>query len=137
MAAALADGFGEPGLGAAKLIHQPAISLGLLDGRQILALEVLDQRDLQCLRIRERSDDDRDLVHPHALRGPPPPLAGNQLESRLLAGHGTHEQRLNDALLADRLGERIEFGFDKAPPRLECAGADQLDWYAALRRRIG
>ena len=47
---------------------------------------------------------------------------------------GRTSKRLEDALLADRLGERVELGLGKAPPRLECPGADQLDRHAALRR---
>ena len=75
-------------------------------------------------------------MHPDALRGAPPPLAGNQLEGSFLTGERPDQQGLDDALLADRLGERIEFGLIKAPPRLERPRADQLDRHAALRRRI-
>ena len=137
MAAALAHGFGETRLGAAELVHQPAVGLGLLQCRQVLALQVLDQRDFQCIRICQRADDDRDLVHADALRRAPPPLAGDQLEGRFLNGERADQQGLDDALFADRLGERIELGLVKAPPRLEGAGANQLDRHAALRRRIG
>src|SRR4051812_28650761 len=136
MAAALADGFGKTRLGAAKLLHQPAIGLGLLERRQILALQVLDQRDFQRLGIRQRADDDRNFVHPDALRGAPPPLAGNQLEGGFLTSQRADQQGLDDALFADRLGERVEFRLAKAPPWLEGARADQLDRYAALRWRI-
>ena len=34
-------------------------------------------------------------------------------------GERAHQQRLQDALFADRLGERVELGLGKAPPRLE------------------
>ena len=137
MAAALADGFGETRLGAAKLVHQPAVGLGFLERRQILALQVLDQRDFQRVGIRQRADDDRDFVQPDALRGAPPPLAGDQLEGRFLNGERADQQGLDDALFADRLGERIELGLVKAAPRLKRSRADQLDRHAALRRRIG
>ena len=137
MAAALADGFGETRLGAAKLLHQPAVGLSLLERRQILALQVLDQRHFQRVRIRQRADDDRDLMHADALRGAPSPLARNQLEDGFLTGERPDQQGLDDALFADRPGERIELGLVKTAPRLERAGADQLDRHAALRRRIG
>ena len=69
-----------------------------------------------------------------ALRRPPAALPGNQLEIGLLAGERPHQQRLENALLADRLGKGVELGLGEAPPRLECPGPDQLDRHPALRR---
>ncbi len=76
-------------------------------------------------------------MHADALRGAPPPLAGDQLEGSFLRGEGPHQQGLQDAFLADRLGESVELGLGKAPPRLECPGTDQLDRNTTLRRRFG
>src|SRR5215469_12900507 len=136
MAAALADGLGERRLGAPELLHQPVIGLGLLQRRQILALQVLDERDLERLGIGKSTHDDRDLVHADALRRAPAPLAGNQLETGLLVPQRAHEEGLEDALFADRLRKRVELRLRKAAARLESAGADQLDRNAALRRRF-
>ena len=51
MAAALADGFGEARLGAAEFGQQPLVGLGLFERRQILALQILDERDFERLDI--------------------------------------------------------------------------------------
>jgi hypothetical protein len=72
-----------------------------------------------------------------ALRGAPPPLAGNQLEFRLFSSQRPHQQRLEDALLSDRLSECLELRLGKAPPWLEDPRPDQLDRNATLRRRLG
>src|SRR5215471_9362611 len=140
MAAALADRLGDIALAPPEFLHEPAVGLGLLERRQILALQVFDQRDLQHLGIAERTNDDRDLVQPGALRRAPAPLAGNQLEfGARIAGivdevvDRTHQQRLHDPLLADRLHEPIELGFRKTPPRLEWRRADCLDRHGARR----
>ena len=64
------------------------------------------------------------------LRRSPAPFARDQLEFRPgVAGISNdiinqivdrpHQERLDDALFADRLHEAVELGFDKAPPRLE------------------
>ena len=71
-------------LGMAKLLDQPVIRLGLLERRQVLALQIFDQRNFERLDIRELSDDDRHVVQADALRRPPTPLAGDQLKRLLL-----------------------------------------------------
>jgi hypothetical protein len=144
MAAALADCLGDLSLAVPELLHQAAVGLRLLERGQILALQILDERDLQDLGIAKRPDDDRHFVQSGALRRAPPPLAGDQLEFRSGgAGIGDeiidqivdrpHQERLDDPLLADRLHKTVEFGFDKAPPRLERRRTDCLDRDRARR----
>ena len=82
VAAALADRFGEARLAAAEFARQAAIGFGLLERRQILALQVLDQRDLERLGIAERAARRPAPRAAPALRRPPAPLAGDQLEIR-------------------------------------------------------
>src|SRR5271166_3683470 len=137
MTAAFADRLGEAGLAAAEFLHQPAIGLCLLERRQILALKVLDQCDFERLRIRDRANDDRDLMQPETLRGTPPPLAGNKLEIRLFSSQRPHQQRLEDPFLSDRLSESFELRLGEAAPRLEHPRPDQLDRNATLRHRVG
>src|SRR5215467_7290819 len=136
MAAALADGFGETGLRAAELRDQPAVSLSLFQRRQVFALQVFNERDFQHLGISEHADDDRDFVHPDPLRRAPASLTGNQLEGSLLAAQRPDQQGLEDALLADRLRERVELGIGKATSRLERRRPDELDRHAPLRRQL-
>jgi hypothetical protein len=59
--------------------HKPLICFGFLDRIQILALDILDERDLERLDIIEFANDDRDLVKLRPLRRPPAPLAGDDL----------------------------------------------------------
>ena len=67
-------------------------------------------------------EDDRDVVQPGALRRAPAPLAGDDLEGVGGAAHGAHDDRLDDAALADRGRELVELGVGK-----NCA-ADCADW---------
>ena len=62
MAAAFAHRIGKARLSAAELAHQPAIGLRLLQRRQILALEVFHQCDLERFRVGDPANDDRNLV---------------------------------------------------------------------------
>jgi len=55
--AAPAEVLGELGLGCAELVDQPPVPGGLLDGVQVLALEVLDQRDLEEIPLVHFADD--------------------------------------------------------------------------------
>src|ERR1700733_1756032 len=71
MAAALAQGLGEARLSAAELVDQPAKRLRFFENCQIFALQILDQRNLQCLDITEGADQHRHLVQPGALRRTP------------------------------------------------------------------
>ena len=140
MAAALADRLGEARLGAAELVHQPAVGLGLLERRQILALQILHQRDFDTSESPKRADNDRNLVHPDALRRAPAPLAGDQLEIGVVLGDRPHQQRLHDALLADRLGQRLSSSSAKWRRGWNGAGPDRLDRHDAALRcapRIG
>src|SRR5438270_11606097 len=144
MAAALADRLGDVALAMPELLYQTAVGLRLLERCQILPLEILDERDLQDLGIAQRPDDDRPLVQSGTLRRSPAPFAGDQLEFRPGVARisndiinqivdRTHQERLDDALFADRLHEAIELGFGKAPPRLERRRADCLDRHRARR----
>jgi len=47
MAAALADSLRQSILGMGKLVHQAPVALRLLERRQVLALDILDERDFQ------------------------------------------------------------------------------------------
>src|SRR5680860_1388014 len=71
MAAALADDLGQVLLGIAVAVHESAIALPLLDRVQVLALNVLDDGDLNRFLVGQRADDDRDLVQVGALGGTP------------------------------------------------------------------
>src|SRR5579885_697790 len=127
MAAALADGLGEALLRVAELLHEPAVALGFLERAQILALDVLDEGDFERFAVLEFADDDRDFVELCHLRRAPAPLAGDDLVGVRRLRMAPHEKRLQHALLADRLGERLQRLLVEALARLEAAGPHEID----------
>ena len=64
----------------AAALRQAVERLGLFERRQILALEVLDQRELQHLALVDVADDDRQIAEPDLDRRLIPPLPGHDLE---------------------------------------------------------
>ncbi len=69
---------------------------------QILALYVLDQRHRQCRLVRHLSYNSRNVGEPGAASRSPTALAGDDLVATVR--HGSHQDWLHHALLADRLG---------------------------------
>ena len=105
MAARFADNFRQPGLAVAKILAQPRIGLCFLDHVEVLALDILDDRDLQRFLVVEVADDGRNLVQPGALRRTPAPFAGDNLE--ILAVRPDNN-RLDHAALAHAAGQLVE-----------------------------
>src|SRR5688572_20549038 len=105
MRAALADEPGQRFLGVAVIGDQPPIALGLLDGVEVPALDILEECDLECFGIVEIADDDRDLMEPRPLRRPPAALAGDDLVAVAVR---PDDDRLDEAALLDRGGELLE-----------------------------
>lgn len=106
VAPALAERARELVLGAVELLGEAAVALGLLDRGEVLALDVLDQRDLERGRVRELLDQHRHLVEPRRLGRAPAPLAGDDLVAPRLARVGADDQRLDHAALPDRVDQR-------------------------------
>ena len=92
----------------AELVDQLAVGVRLLDRVEVRALEVLDERQLELLAIGELADDRRDALQAGQPRGADAALAGDELVA--VEGLGD-EDRLDDAVLADARGERLELGF--------------------------
>jgi hypothetical protein len=115
MAPGFVDDLAEFVLGVAVILDEPAIGLRFLDRVQVLALDILDQRDLERLFLAEVADDRRQLVQPRLLRRPPAPLAGDDLEAVAVR---PHDDRLDDAPRLDRFGELGERVLVEDPPRL-------------------
>src|SRR6185503_18578992 len=121
MATRFVDELAELLLGMAEVGDQPTIGLRFLDRVQILALDVLDQRDFERLLVAEFADDGGDFVQPGALRRPPASLAGDNLETVAM---GTDDDRLDDAAGLDRGGELGQRLFLEDPARLAGMGLD-------------
>ncbi len=67
-------------VGHAEFVDQAARALGFLEAVEVLALDVLDERQLRTRRRRRRlAHDDGHLVQPRASRGAPAALAGDQI----------------------------------------------------------
>ena len=62
-------------MGQPELFDQTLDALRFLERIQILALDVLDQRERQSRLIGHGPDERRNLLESRALRGAPPPLA--------------------------------------------------------------
>ena len=91
------------------------IGLRLFDRVQILALDILDQRDLKRLGIVELADDDGNLVEPGALRGTPAALAGDDLIALAVR---PDDDRLDQPARCDRLGEFLQRRLAEVAARL-------------------
>ena len=141
MAAALADRLGQSSLAAPEFLHQPAIGFRLFQRRQILTLQILDEGDFQRLGVGQWPDHYRHFVQPRPLRCPPAPLPGDQLEIGARPVHGVlgrpHQQGLDDALVADRLGEPFQLLLAEMAARLKRRRADRLDRHRAGAAEIG
>src|SRR5262249_48679544 len=87
-------------------LDQGCQRLGLLERREVLTLEVLDERDLQ--RVATLANHRRQAIQPRQLRRPEATLTGQQLVSPL--GAPTHHDRLQQTPFEDRrpqLGELV------------------------------
>src|SRR5262249_58014589 len=80
-----------------------------LDRIEIVARDVLDECELEGPRRRRLAHHDRHVVQARALGGPPAPLAGDEPEATPL-GLMTlaDDERLDEALRADRLGQLLQ-----------------------------
>ncbi len=103
------------------------VARGLLERVEVGPLHVFDDGDLERLAVAGLDDDDRDLVQPRPLRGPPAALAGDDLVSVRDAGNGADDDRLDDAALLDRGGELVELRVVEALARVARIGAQELD----------
>ena len=103
--AVFADGGRNRFLRELQFVGQAAIRLRFLDRIQVFALDVFDQRDREQVGVGDVANDDRHLEKACALCGAPAPLASDDL---VTAVDQAHEDRLNDAVAADRLRELFE-----------------------------
>ena len=102
VALVLADLLRELAQRVAERLGHLAEHRRLLERRDVLALEVLDDADLERRLVVELGDDGRDRLPLGHTRRTPAPLAGDELELRAT---GSDEDRLEHAVLADRVGE--------------------------------
>ena len=107
-------------LAEAELVDELSVGFRRLERIEILALQVLDQRELELVAIGELAHDCRDAFEAGGLRGPEPALAGDELVAVDRLGH---EDRLDDAVLADARGQGRQ-----------AVGVEPLAWLVRVRR---
>ena len=114
-------------LGQAEVAQQPLNRARLLDGVQVGSLQVLDQGQLEALleaAAATRMDDDRHLGKPGNLGSPQASFAGDQLETGQAF---TNQQRLQDPVHPDGVGQLLQADGIEGAPRLLRVGLDLGD----------
>ena len=122
-----AEGVGDDGTGAADLLGdlllrelelfaELRVSERFLDRVEVLALEVLDERELEHLAVGRGAFDDGSLGQPGQLRCAPTAFTGDEL---VHPADDPDDQRLDDALFADGIGELRQCRGREIFPRLE------------------
>ena len=86
-AALLADTLGELLLSPAECAEELVVCLGLFHRIEVLAQQVLDQGQLEALRVRDLANDRRDAGRARLPRSAPPPLTGDELITGALSPH--------------------------------------------------
>ena len=122
--AALADLGGGLLLSQVELLGQLGVAPGFLDGVEVFALEVFDEGQFQHGAVIRLADDGGDLGQAEHLGGAPAAFAGDQLEMIL---PGADDERLDDALFLDGVGQFPEGFRGKILARLQRGGADAGD----------
>ena len=97
-----ADLEGDVLLGELELPDQLRVTLGFLQGIEVLALQILDEGQLEDGAIIGLADDDGHVRQTQELGCPPAPLAGDEFE---MAVAFADDQRLDDSLFADGVRE--------------------------------
>src|SRR5438093_563693 len=107
-----------------QLVGHLLVDDGLVERGEVFALQVLDERDLERGRVIEALDDGRDRLFACELGRAPAALARDDLVP--VTGR-TNEDRLQDAVLADRSGELRERVFVPGHAGLARVGDDLLE----------
>jgi hypothetical protein len=107
------------------LVDHPVVHRRLFEGRQVLALEVLDDRDLERGVVVDLFDQRLDRREARLLRGAPAAFAGDQLVAVL--AERSDEDRLQNAVLADRIRELMEGSLVEDRPRLVRVRLDPIE----------
>jgi hypothetical protein len=125
-----------------EVLLKAAIGLRLVDRRQVGALQVLDEAELQGILVAHGADDHRHVVQLCLLRRPPAPFAGDDLVGVGRARDRPHQDRLQEAELLHRFDQHLDILEGGA--RLHLAGLEMADRQSERRptgrgavRRLG
>src|SRR5439155_20050569 len=121
-----------------EFVGQALVRSRFVDGIEILALDIFDERQLEDLPIRVDwyvAHNDRHLEQARALRGAPSALAR---DDSIEIANPLHQNRLNDAVLLDGPCELVELCIIHPGARLLLVGREQIDvnFNRAMARRL-
>jgi len=122
--AAFADFEGDLLLCELELLDQLRVTLGFLHRVEVLALQILDQGQLEHGAVVGFPHDDGHLGQAQKLGCAPAALTRDEFE---MAVAFADDQGLNDALLADGISELAQRFRRKVLSRLQRAGADAVE----------
>jgi hypothetical protein len=106
-----------------KLLHQELVGVSLLDGAQVIPLDIFHQRQRQQILIRDILNQRGDALQSGFLSSPPAPLARHDLvPSSILA----HHDRLQHPVFGDRCGQLLQLLRFEAQAWLKAVGSDLL-----------
>ncbi|KSV69244.1 hypothetical protein N182_32735 [Sinorhizobium sp. GL2] len=131
MASALADDLAEIVLRIAVLGDQLLVAKRFVERIEIRALDVFDDSDFKRRAIVNVANDNRDFGEPGQLCGTPAALAGDDLVA--IDADGASNDRLDNTMLTDRIGEILEFGFVELTTRVARVARYELDRHAPIR----
>ena len=116
-----ADALGDVAQREVELVDEHGEGARLFDRRQLLARDVLDQPEQERVAIGRVPNERRQRLQVRLARRPPAPLARDELVAT--RGAWTQDDRLDDPLRPDRLGERAQ----SPRARIACAAASGSD----------
>ena len=120
-----ADALGDLTEREPELVDEDGVRARLLDRRQLLARDVLDEAEQERVAVVDGAHDCRNRLAARLPRGAPAALAGDDLVAADAAR--PDEERLDDALPPHRVGEpRRGLGLEAAP-RLVRVRMDRVD----------
>ena len=134
--AAFTDDLTKVRLAVAVLIHKLLIASRLLDGIEVSALDVFYDRQFQRRAIIDVSNDNRQFCQPGSLSRPPAPLAGNDLVTARLIRGWANNNRLNNAVLLDRLRQLDQVCFIETTSWITRVRGDEFVRNGAIRRQL-
>ena len=102
-----------------EVLGKSRVGGGFFNGVEVLALEILNERHLEHITITGLTDYDRNFSEPQFPSSTESTLTGDQFQG---AFHLTDDQRLNDAMLTNRIDQLGQLLSQELCSRLQGAG---------------
>ena len=121
------DGVGDVLLREIEFRDQALVPSGLVHGRQVVPLQILDERERQHRAVVHLALDRGNPLPAERLAGAQPPLARDQFVTTVAPGDRAHDDGLEETSLADRGLELLERRGIDVLARLERVGPNLAD----------